>query len=102
VPLKAQGRELRGACLQVRLEHIFNGCISRLNIVYDYAGVFTRYADRIVWKAVVRHSHVVCRPAGTLDQNQLSDGELNEVIRQLVAESIAEALASSYRGVRQL
>jgi hypothetical protein len=45
---------------------------------------------------------VVCRPAGSLDRNELSDGELQDVIRQLVSESIVEAVASSYREVQQL
>src|SRR3954471_18923631 len=69
---------------------IFNGRITRAEVVYDYSGVWTRRSGEIVWKAVVRNADVVCRPQGVLD-DILTDREVRDVIRELVVVSVADA-----------
>jgi hypothetical protein len=69
---------------------IYNGSITRDGTIYDYSAVWTRRSGGIAWKAIVRSADVVCRPSGVLD-DILTDGQVRQVITQLVADSIAAA-----------
>ena len=67
---------------------IYTGSIKRDGIIYDYSAIWTRRSGGIDWKAIVRNSDVVCRPSGVLD-DVLTDGQVRQVITQLVNDSIA-------------
>jgi hypothetical protein len=69
---------------------IFNDCITRDDVVYDYSGVWMRRSGAIVWKAIVMNADVVCRPSGTLD-DVLTDTEVKQAIKELVTVSVADA-----------
>ena len=71
---------------------IYNGSITRDGTIYDYSAVWTRRSGGIPWKAIVRHADVVCRPSGVLD-DVLTDGQVRQVITQLVDDSIASLRA---------
>jgi hypothetical protein len=71
---------------------IYNGSIKRDGIIYDYSAVWTRRSGGIDWKAIVRGADVLCRPSGVLD-DVLTDGQVRQVITQLVSDSI-ESLVS--------
>ena len=68
---------------------IFNGRITRAEVVYDYSGVWMRRSGAILWKAIVRNADVVCRPSGTLD-DVLTDAEVMQAIKELVTVSVAD------------
>jgi hypothetical protein len=72
---------------------IFSGRVTLRDQLYDYSGIWIRHKGRIDWKAIVRNADTVCRPRGTMD-DELSDAEVLEVIRQLVIQSISDALES--------
>ena len=69
---------------------IFNGRITRSEVIYDYSGIWSRRSGGVDWKAIVLSADVVCRPSGTLDE-ALTDQQVREVIRELVAVNIADA-----------
>jgi hypothetical protein len=71
---------------------IYNGSIERDGTIFDYSAVWTRRSGGIDWKAIVRSSGVVCRPSGVLD-DVLTDGQVRQVITQLVSDSIASLIA---------
>jgi hypothetical protein len=75
---------------------IFTGGTTRLGRIYDYCGIWSRERGRTSWKAIVRHSDVLCRPFGLIEE-ELADGELLDVIRQQIESSITEALCQRSR-----
>lgn len=80
---------------------IFSDRVNRGGCTYDCSGVWTRGATGIAWKVVVRHTDVVCRPSGVIDDG-LSDDEVRDVICQLVCDSISEAVSARLTRVQPL
>ena len=78
---------------------IYNGSITRDGTIYDYSAVWTRRSGGIAWKAIVRNSDVVCRPSGVLE-DVLTDGQVRQVITQLVDDSIASLQAHARTAAR--
>jgi hypothetical protein len=78
---------------------IYNGSITRDGTIYDYSAVWTRRSGGIDWKAIVRNTDVVCRPSGILD-DVLTDGQVRQVITQLVSDNLASVAPARPKVVR--
>jgi hypothetical protein len=78
---------------------IYNGSITRDGTIYDYSAVWTRRSGGIDWKAIVRNTDVVCRPSGILD-DVLTDGQVRQVITQLVSDNLASVAPARAKVVR--
>jgi hypothetical protein len=75
---------------------IFSGGATRFGRIYDYCGFWSRERGRTSWKAIVRHSDVLCRPFGHIEE-ELGEAELLDVIREEIETSITEALCRKTR-----
>jgi hypothetical protein len=75
---------------------IFSGRITHGEVICDYSGVWTRRSAGIDWKAIVRSSDVLCKPSGILDE-ELTDAQVREVIRELVRIEVEDRLRKPAR-----
>jgi hypothetical protein len=79
------------------MNNIFTGGSRRGERIYGYSGSWSRAGGKISWKAIVQNDGVVCRPAGTVDDELSDDASILAVVTQLIETSLTEALRHEAR-----